>query len=339
MKPFFKDAKIVGVNVPSEVYRRQDPQCPRGHPGHVMSRGSLQLLWQCASRWKDGFESEDTEATDHGNLLECMVLQPDQFNSLFIPAPETCLDKEGNTIPWDFKTKARREWKKEQEASGRRVVKPGDLQKAAKAHQAIHADLKAGALLAGASRQVMVIATYCDRDTGLEIPVKGLIDIVPDAQGRYRNELADFKTARDASIATWRSVVSKRWYHAQAAMYLDLFNAAQPQGERAGFLHLISENVAPFQVGRRLLTSETIDVGRNRYLFALQFYAKCLLYGQWPDYEVGQKNFDGWTPIEPTQWDQNQVTEEPSYEWEPEEPTAGVKSGPDQNDEDDQFPS
>ena len=180
-------------------------------------------------------------------------------------------------------------------------IKRKDAEAAAEAVAALEAEPNIAYLLANSEHQVLVMGEYLEAGTGLTIPVKALIDIVPGAQEDfYGATLADLKTCRSAGLRAWTRTVADGNLHWQAALYLDLYNAAT--GEcRESFLHVLSESSAPYQTGRRILSLEFIEAGRLAYRTALSHYATCLKSARWPDYEgVGALN--GWTFVEPEPW-------------------------------------
>jgi hypothetical protein len=144
----------------------------------------------------------------------------------------------------------------------------------------------------------MVIGEYHDEETGIMVPLKSLIDIVPSASSDNAKALADLKTCVSASPPAWTKAVSDHDYDAQSALYLDLFNAATGQ-ERVEFLHVLQESYAPWQPGKRMLSAEFIELGRVKYLDALKRYCQCLAANSWPGYETGKMVLNGWQLTEP----------------------------------------
>ena len=121
----------------------------------------------------------------------------------------------------------------------------------------------------------MVVGEYADKETGLTVPLKGMIDLEPRVNSTFHDSLADLKTCNSASPFPWARAVFEHGYHIQAAMYLDLYNSATGQ-DRTTFLHVLQESYAPWEVGKRLLSQEFLELGRLTYLTALQRYCQCL---------------------------------------------------------------
>ena len=292
MKHLFQNAKIISVNTDPDIYHRTGGE--RGQADFVMSRSELSNFWSCPSRWRAGYRQGDTDATEWGSLVDAMVLCGKTFDT----EPETYPDaKTGEAKKWSNNATWCKEWHAKHPGS----IKRKDADAAAQAVAALEADPNIAYLLANSEHQVLVMGEYLEAGTGLTIPVKALIDIVPGAQEDfYGATLADLKTCRSAGLRAWTRTVADGNLHWQAALYLDLYNAAT--GEcRESFLHVLSESSAPYQTGRRILSLEFIEAGRLAYRTALSHYATCLKSARWPDYEgVGALN--GWTFVEPEPW-------------------------------------
>lgn len=296
-------AKVIGENVTNETYLRQD--AARGDPNYIMSRSELAEFARCPSRWRAGYKDGDTDATDWGSLIDCMVMQPQEFANRFVVTPETYTDSKGVDKPWNWNATACKEWREARD--GKQPVKHKDHQLALRAVDRLFSDRAVASLLQQAKVQVMLMGEYRDEASGLVIPLKALVDFVPEADlcaGAFKTALGDFKTASSASPRAWPRVVFERAYHAQAALYLDLYNAATGE-ERDTFLHVIQENYAPFEAGKRMLSQEFIELGRMAYVNALNSYAQCLANDHWDTYdELGFNRtvIYGFSLTEPEAW-------------------------------------
>jgi len=305
----FTDGQIVGNNVATEVYLRQDASKPRGHPEFVISRSELMLFASNPQRWIRGYSFKDTDATEWGSLIDCMVTSRDRFDSLYVVTPATCQAtktmkivkdgkaREGDQVPWSPLAAECKEWKAEQEAKGLTVVSLATWEEAKTAIQALKTDAWIGHMLAEASFQVMCIATYEDKDTKVKVPLKCLVDIVPSMKGQYANGLTDFKTARTASPKEWENACRKQHYDVQGAMSLDIWSACKPK-ERWCWYHIIQENEFPWQPARRYMSDTMLAMGRIDMWQALKRYCRCLKENQWPSWDdEGPQVVYGFGPI------------------------------------------
>lgn len=295
----FKNAKIVGDGVDPESYHKA--LFNRGDPRFEMTRSALCTFSLCPERWLKGFEKEGSEATRNGSLLDVLFLDQKRFARDYEEIPATYKDaKTGEEKPWTMAANICKAWRDDPERKGKTLVKSDDLVEAGIAMARLKEDEFVAGLMADAGTQVLVTATYVDRETGLEIPIKALIDIVPSAAGPHRSILVDFKTCRSAEIHAWTKSVFSFNYHTQAALYLDLFVAATGE-DRNTFCNLIQENVPPFHIERRMLSQEYLELGRNAYKSALAFYCQCLSSNHWPGY-YADTEIGGWQLVSPAAW-------------------------------------
>ena len=292
-------ATVVGGGIDIERYKAQT--VPRGHPNFVMGRSDLAEVSACPHRWVSGYDDEETEATEHGNLVDALLLSPETVERRFAICPDTYEDaKTGESKPWTFAAKVCKEWREAH--AGATIVKADKFREAVAACDSLHADPDVNDLLDGAQTQVMVTGVYKDKETELSIPVKGLIDVVPAiGSPRFSKSLADLKTTADAGRRAWARAVYSRSYHWQAALYLDLWTKATGE-DRVEFLHLVQENFAPWEHAKRIVSEEFVAIGRMQYSRALAKYARCLKDGFWPGYDPEDSKIQGWSLIQPEPW-------------------------------------
>lgn len=339
MKSPFQKAIIVGENISFAIYSQQPvdesvmakkaaeaavknrPESPewihvkRGDPRFVMSRGELMSLIACPQKWIDQPADDDsTASTRYGSLVDTLALQPDQFDDLYCVAPETYTNDKGEEKPWNMNANFCKDWVAKR--SDKQMVKQKDLDAAEDAIKRLWADGKIRDFINCSKKQVMVSADYHDAETGLIVPVRVLTDLVPDPKHiLYGKSMGDLKTSQDASNHKWPRTVSQFTYHVQGALNLDLHTAASPDIERIEFRHLIQESEPPYQTGRRILSSEFIEIGRSKYMAALKLYCQCLKHQFWPDFETGPNVMNGWSLTQPSGWDITQALDEASFEF------------------------
>ena len=286
----FTNARIVGSNMTRDRY--PNVGLPRGDAKLSISQSDLKIISSNSHKWRFGPEQEDTDATRFGALLDCILLTPEQFAARYAVIPETYHDeKTGAEKPWTFAANICKAWREQHE--GKDHVKTAEMGDAQRAVEVLKADPDIFALLTGAQCQVLITADFM-AENGVIVPVAGLIDVVP-AGGPC---LADVKTAADGSAGGWARQVFSRGMHVQAAFYLDLWNAANPDDQRSEFRHIVVENETPFEVGRRLLDAEFITLGRDHYEHALEKYARCLKSGNWPTFDLAGE----WTLTSAEPW-------------------------------------
>ena len=291
------NAKIVGDGIEPDTYHKTAGE--RGKPDFIMSRGNLVEFDRCPSRWINGYESEETKASEWGSLIDALALDGHNFDAKFAVIPETYpATKTGEPKEWNWNATYCKEWRDAQ--GGKQVVKHETHQQAQNAIKFLFGDPQIGELIKFSKHQVMVMGEYRDEETGLIIPLKALLDLVPDLKHpQFGKCLADLKTCNSAAIYPWTKSVFDHSYHVQAALYLDLYTATTGE-DRTDWLHVLQESFPPWQVGKRLLSAEFVELGRLKYVSALRRYCQCLKAGQWPGYEDGQRRvLDGWSVVEP----------------------------------------
>lgn len=301
------NAKVIG-SVERDAYIRS--QFPRGHREFSMSRGELIEFNRCPHRWLMGIESEETKSTEWGSLIDCLFLTPERLLAQFAitpaeyPATPKRKDAPTEMKPWNKNATFCQEWEAERE--GLQIVKPDLHAKALAAVNVLRADEQINQLILCSTAQVMAVGEYAD-ETGIVVPLKVLIDMVPVERSAFHDSLADLKTCATASPFPWSRAVFDHGYHVQAALYLDVYNAAT-QDERTTFLHVLQESYAPWEVGKRIVSNEFLELGRLTYITALKRYCACLAANHWPGYdEEGKMVLNGWNLTEPEAFMINRV--------------------------------
>jgi hypothetical protein len=262
----------------------------------------------CPAKWRAQVDTLETKAMEWGTLMDTRLLDAKRFASTYIVSPATYAVKPTakdprTEKPWHKGAVYCKEWAEMQEGLGRVPIGYDLFAETDAAQNALEAEQWWDELMTGASTQVMLKGEFADKATGLTVPCKAMIDIVPDAKSRfYGQALADFKTTASAATAGWARTVFSMGYDVQAAMYTDMWNQATGEA-RNTWLHAIQENEPPYQPARRLLSAAFVDLGRDRMVGALRFYCQCLSEDWWPDYDGMENNtVEGWTVTDPIEW-------------------------------------
>jgi len=296
----FNNGKLHGFGVSQDAYRAQTAK--RGEPGYIIGRSDLHEIASCPWRWlhSDGADDDSTASTDWGTLVDASLFGGDMDQFVVCPATYMGEDRKKNPVekPWNWNATACQEWREAQ--GGKQIVKAEVWEAAESAVALFKADPQLSAMMQGAQFQAHVTADWTDKDTGIVVPVKTLVDVVPAASFKVRGQsaLADGKTARNGAAGAWPRICFDGWYHVQGALYLDVWNAATPTDQRTTFLHAIVENVKPYAIGRRELADQMLRLGQAQYQAALTIYAKCLATGVWP----GLDDDDEWTQTDCEPW-------------------------------------
>lgn len=289
------NARIEGCQVNPAEHHHQEHS--RGHAEFVMSRGELMRFNECPAKWIAFAKEDESELMAWGELIDCMILTPEQFQDRFAVCPETYPDaKTKEAKPWNFNANFCKQWREHHE--GKTVIKHDTRKNAESAVQKLHDCPEFEDASVAAKFQVELAGSYSDSKTGLTIDLRALVDIVP-AGGECANSLIDLKTTASAEPRDWARSVSKNHLDAQAALYLDLWNAASGEG-RTDFRHIVQESSPPYHVEFRLLSQEFIELGRLKYQSALKKYCQCLQERVWPGYDNSMHlTFGRWALCEP----------------------------------------
>lgn len=313
------NASIIGDGYDSTEYTLKAHS--RGEKAYMMSRSSLKDFAECPSKWlKYGDGDDETKSTEWGSLVDCLLLEPSKFEKRYAIKPDQYPSinkktKEEEWKPWNANSTWCDNWLNELD-DHLTPISRSTLKEAQKAVET--AEKEFGPFLDAAKFQVYATAEYNDRDTGLTIPICGLIDVVPGnlIVRDGGDSLADFKTARSADLARWPREVHTWWLDAQAALYLDLYNGATGES-REMFYHLIQESEYPYECASAPLSVEFINNGRKKYLNALRLYCRCLATGHWDTFtDLHATRTRGLGLIEPEPWmmvEAQTINEDPDW--------------------------
>jgi hypothetical protein len=294
-------AKVVSADTPNEVYLNW-PTGKRGERNYVISRGQLVEFAKNPLRWRLGYKDDsETKATGWGSLIDCLLLQPDQFEKRYAVCPKTYPGKDGEK-EWNWNANHCKEWREAQ--TGKEVVKLDTHDQACEAVEFMLADEQVKRLVKQSKHQVLVTAVYKDKETGIEVPIKTLLDLVPDLDGEFPKSLFDIKTSMSAHPRAWTKHVHEYGLHVQGALYTDCYTVATGE-DRQDFRHIIQESFWPWVFVKRYLSSEFLTIGRFKYLNALKQYCRCLDEDCWPNYESPRSSLilpDGFESINPEAW-------------------------------------
>jgi hypothetical protein len=253
-------------NLGREYYK--DGATPQNLEGYV-SKSMLFDFFRSPYKWLHSKKRESTPAMDFGRLVHAIALTPEDLGE-FVKSPFD-----------NFRTKEAQNWKAEAVESGMTIVSDEDFDKA----HAISSSFWEGQSEDGETE----VAVYSQiGDTKL----KGMIDFVPAGS----NALVDLKTT--ASIDGLDGIarnIATRGYHWQAALYLDLWNAATGEN-RNQFLFYFVETSAPHEGAWISIDEDFIQRGRIAYMQALSKWNECIKLKNFP------KQIEGIQTISAPKW-------------------------------------
>lgn len=341
----FTNARIIGP-IPANAAEYHTPTAQRGAREFVMSSGALREFAACPERWRQGYQSPDSDARTWGSLIDCLLTTPKQFESIYAIAPDTYITK-ALTCPkcdsvsgsaacrkckrarveivvskdWNNNATECKTWAAARKAEGREIVSARLVADARAAIGRLNHDEIIAAWLAACDCQVWVAGEWHDEPTGLQIPVKALLDFRPRPGTEFAKCLGDFKTTRNAAAMPWQRWCFTAGYHIQAAFYMDLYTAATGE-DRNTWCFIVQENYAPWQPGKRMLAQDFLTLGRAQYRQMLGNYCQCLARDRWPGYDDTDEAVQGWTLVAPEPFMAERAAFAPRYEFEEESTEA-----------------
>lgn len=287
------NAEVLGANVTPEDYNKEKAE--RGDASYVLRSHVLAEILRNARRWRDGYESPDSESRKWGAMWDCALLMPADWGNRYAVLPEDAPRKPSSTQrnakkPSPETLKAIAWWDEFLRNHPGELVDAEKLQEVLGAVAVLKSDKVIADLIDCSAKQVMVVADW-DLGGGKKLPLKCLIDLVPPPDHPvFGPTLWDAKSTKNAS-PRWFSRDAQRYcYHIQAAFYLDLYNAATGEN-RSEFGHVVQESFFPFAFRSPppLMSKRFVNAGRVAYQQAIDRYAKALESGVWPTYDIGSE--------------------------------------------------
>lgn len=300
MKSLIQNCRIVGTNVPVEQYLAFRGE--KGDPGFVMSRSELKRFAVCPSKWRRHSDRPESKSLRWGTLLDYRV--SGELDRKTIQPPATYINSKKQEEPWTLKSPTCRKWVEEKEQQGLLVCNKAELQELEIAYLRFQQDPELAGLLNRCVKQVMIVAEWKDVTTGLVIPVKALLDLVPPVNDPLiPKSIGDLKTAKSAEPRRWRRAVFEEGYDLQAWEYLTLYSLATGE-ERNTFFHVIQENTPPYEPAKRILSEEFLRRGEAHWKSAMELYCQCLKRNQWPSWDdgSGEMKYHGFSFVHPEPW-------------------------------------
>lgn len=230
-----------------------------------------------------------------GEVVHCMVLEPNEFNNRYIrepqlnPVPKTELLKD-LTVKLG-KLDGRKEFDKQKEAkekvqaqnaailesfdsSGKEVVKDAEYEQARAMADSVLKDEMAQSLLKIATPEESIYFTH--EPSGLQCKVR------PD--GRAGTIVFDLKTTPDASYRPFQRSCDKFGYYLQAGMIKRALNYHGLELDK--FVFYCVENKEPYATVYYMLDNAAIEYGMGQFDKLMSRMAYCMEKDSWESYET-----------------------------------------------------
>ena len=218
----------------------------------------------------------DTAAFAYGRASHMALFEPDLFAGAFVPEPDVN-SPELKDYANPRAAKAYKEALALLEASGKTVLKAGELDDVFRARDAVLKHPKAAKIINATGRAELSVV-WVDEATGTLC--KGRFDWhTPTYAG---GAIVDLKTTDDASPGAFERAIFRWGYHRQGAFYLRAARALKIPAVH--FTIIAVEKKAPYGVILYRLKDEAIRLGDAQLDFALHRYAECKRTGEYPGY-------------------------------------------------------
>lgn len=300
------DCKLLKVNADPREYFAAVAQFKRGDPLLQLSSSSIREIVKCPTRWVEGYEPPMTDAKEYGALIDCLALTPDHFDARFAVKPTHYTNKKGERCDWrnDRRIGEVADWLDANK--GKEHTDEEALNEGRKAVARLFKEEDIKRFFDASAKQVWLTGWWADEQTGLRIPVQSLIDLVPDKDSEWGDDLADFKTCRNAAVRKFFQDGYNFGYHIQGAFNTDVYNAATGE-KRDTWCWILQENIPPYIPGRRIAGQDgdlpgILTLGRVEYQAALALYCQCLKTGKWPSYDDHPHAVQGWSVWNSQDW-------------------------------------
>ena len=183
---------------------------------------------------------EGTYAMDLGSLVDCLLLEPQTFNEVFVVRPDTYTNEKDLVKPWSNNAKVCKQWNADN--ADRIILKSATIETAETMVNNIMNHAEAAAIIQDSKKQVSIV--WEDEETG--ILCKGRPDIV------HGDMIWDLKTTIDASPEQFTRTIGNGGYHIQAGIYSGAWYNATNTTTKFGFMVCESEKphgVALYEMG------------------------------------------------------------------------------------------
>lgn len=208
-----------------------------------------------------------TKAMLMGTLVHQRILEPEK------PLPSLAVKPEG----MKFSTTEGKVWKAERENAGQTILTGDEYESIIGCVDAISKDERCNKIFANGLSEVSLFKTHAQTGTFCKSRLDWL---------SIGNFLVDIKKCLDGQSEpdSFSKLLYERRYYTQAAWYLAMWNALNPDDQRDHFIFITVEGVAPYLVNVFTVDSDAIKLGGERNIENLRAYAACCETKRWPGY-------------------------------------------------------
>lgn len=220
-------------------------------------------------------KKQPTPAMEFGNMVDCLILTPDEFDKKFVSIPEGLKKPSITQInaknPSDETIIQVQKWNAwAEENKGKKWVSADDIAEAKMLAEKTFKNEKAAELL---SRVVSTQHKIEWRDPETFLPMVGYIDAVGDTF------IADLKTASSGDPETFARQAYDMGYHIQCGAYLEAMKIKR--GMFPDFYFIVVETTAPNNITIYKADKDFIELGIEQYKYLLLEIKMCDETDQW----------------------------------------------------------
>ena len=246
-----------------------------------VSSSQLKTILRSPAHYADAYLSEKprkepTASMVLGSLTHTLFLEPENFGSEYIIAPECDRrTKDGKAIYAAF----------QDAADGLTIITAEQLTTAQSMANSMCGHIIHQAMTGGHAEASIF---YSASVGGLGVACRIRPDYhIPPCDTWPTGLIIDVKTTDDARPEAFARTCVNFGYDLSAAMYCDGFMRHYGADEPPLFLLLVVERDAPHAVACYECSPEMLDKGNEKYSKALELLTICRLSGEWPGYDSG----------------------------------------------------
>jgi hypothetical protein len=229
-----------------------------------------------------GIKQKNTESLKFGNMIHCLILEPEKFKKLYVVEPEfTGYTKDGKLSNLSGEAKEKKKAWYSELSPGAQVVEQKHLDAVeGMANAIVKHPIAKEVFKEGLSE---VTGYYRDPETGLKCVIR------PDRINTRLHALVDLKTTENASLAAFQRSLVNYGYENQNFMYD--FGYEQITSKKAEMnIFVAIEKEPPYAVAVYVADESVKDCGSRGYRKAMKGIKQCLETGIWPGYQTEAQN-------------------------------------------------
>lgn len=258
----------------------------RNHPG--INKSTLWQIRKSPAHYRaavdhQGESGEDRPALKLGRAIHAAVLQPEEYCTQYVVAPElNRRTKEGRELYAQF----------EAENAGKEIISQADAEVINGIKAAISGNKAVKKLLRGAKAEVPIMWT--DEASGLECKCRVDAFKVKRTNRKPVSITAiDLKSASDASTDYFAREAIKRGYDVQAAHYIHGLKAKY-HVEKVDWYFIVIEKESPFAVNLLKASEGFLDNGEWRRMALMDRLQKSIQTDSWSGYGENDLILPAW---------------------------------------------